>query len=108
MSNIFAEVNENFNKKIVINDGDTYKEAEMKRYLGFLNEQNQGILSTINENFIMVNRKLDEHTEILTSHTEMIGTLMEDMTIVKNDLKQKVDYPEFSKLDIRVKTLERA
>ena len=56
----------------------------------------------------MVNRKLDEHTEILTSHTEMIGTLMEDMTIVKNDLKQKVDYPEFSKLDIRVKTLERA
>jgi hypothetical protein len=47
------------------------------------------------------------------AHTEMIGSLMEDMQIIKSDvqflkreLKRKVDYDEFDALAKRVSLLE--
>ena len=52
--------------------------------------------------------------EKLDSHTEMIGSLMEDMAIIKTDiefikgdLKKKVDWDHFSALERRVILLER-
>lgn len=92
----------------------------MKRYLGVLNEMHGENLKGIREGFVIVNKKLDEHSKILGSHTEMIGTLMEDvselksgmatvkedLSIVKADLKKKVDYDEFISLVRRVQKLE--
>lgn len=42
----------------------------------------------------------------LEDHTEMIGNLAVDMTIVKNKLENKVDRSEFKALDSRVARLE--
>ncbi len=97
-----------------------YTSEEMKHYLDASAEIYNENLKGIREGSILVNRKLDkitetlgehtkkldehtkilgEHTKKLDSHTEMIGTLMVDMTVVKEDLtvikselKKKVDY----------------
>src|SRR3989344_7029410 len=103
------------------------KDREMKRYLGALSEMHGETLKGIKEGFIIVNRKLDNHTKILDnhtkildshtkildshtkildSHTEMIGTLMEDVSGIKGDLKKKVDYDDFLSLVRRVKKIE--
>ena len=81
---------------------------DMKLHLGALNEMHGETLKTINENFVLVNNKLDKHTKILDSHTEMIGEMKEDIQVlkedmkevkevkeVKEDLKNKTDYSEF-------------
>ncbi|MCX6752458.1 MAG: hypothetical protein NTZ87_03095 [Candidatus Nomurabacteria bacterium] len=119
-------------KKVVKNTNK--KDEKMNRYLGALNEIHGETLKGIREGSIVVNRKLDkitetlsehtkildkhteilsEHTKKLDSHTEMIGTLMVDMTIVKedlsvikSDLKKKVDYDEFQSLVKRVQKIE--
>ena len=92
----------------------------MKRYLGALSEMHGETLKGIKEGFIIVNRKLDNHTKILDnhtkildshtkildSHTEMIGTLMEDVSGIKGDLKKKVDYDDFLSLVRRVQKIE--
>ncbi len=107
-------VSQKFNEKPV------YSQTEMKRYLGMLNETHGENLKGIKEGFVLVNKKLDEHSVILNSHTGMIGILMEDvsilkedvstlksdMVIVKSDLKKRVDYDEFLSLVKRVQTLE--
>jgi len=104
---------------------DTNK--EMKHYLGALNEMHGENLKGIREGFILVNKKLD-------SHSEMIGTLMqdvsilksdmtivkkdvsilksdmtivkEDVSVIKSDLKRKVDYNEFLSLVKRAQKIE--
>jgi len=75
--------------KKVINDTN----KEMKHYLGLLNEMHGENLRGIREGSIIVNRKidniteiLDKHTKILDSHTEMIGVLMEDTSELKSDM----------------------
>lgn len=90
-----------------------YSASEMKRYLGALNEIHGGNLKGIKEGFDILNRKFDLNEKILNSHTEMIGVLMEDMTIVKEDLstikgslKKKVDYDDFLSLVRRVQKIE--
>ncbi len=114
-------------KKIEIKTKDNYTKDEMKRYLGALSENHNEHLKAINKNFIIVNRKLDEHTKILNrhekilnrhdekldSHTKMIGgiatdvsVLKDDMQVVKKELKRKVDYDEFILLVKRVNKLE--
>lgn len=106
-------------KKIIVNKKNkskvknTYSETEVKRYLGALSEIQVEQLKGIKEGFIIVNRKIDGITETLDSHTEMIGSLMkdttilkEDMQIVKKELKKKVDYDEFLSLVRRVQKIE--
>src|SRR3989344_3344357 len=111
-----------------------YTSKEMKHYLDASAEIYNENLKAIREDSIITNRKLDnieetlsehtkilnkhteilsEHTKKLDSHTEMIGTLMVDMTIVKedvsvikSDLKKKVDYDEFLSLVKRVQKIE--
>lgn len=60
-----------------------------------------------------MDERFDAVNETLNSHTEMIGKLATDMEIVKADvasikfdLKRKVDYDEFSRLEKRVARLE--
>lgn len=76
---------------------DTNK--EMKHYLGLLNEMHGENLKGIREGFEILNKKLD-------SHTEMIGVLMEDTSVIKTELKRKVDYDEFLSLVKRVQKIE--
>ncbi|MEI8270025.1 MAG: hypothetical protein WCG45_01525 [bacterium] len=108
------KVSEKSNKNVA------YSEQEMKRYLGALNEQNNETLKTIKEGFYIVNRRLDGHDKKFDSidkklnlHTEMIGNIMEDVSILKDDmqivkkeLKKKVDYDEFLSLVQRVIKIE--
>jgi hypothetical protein len=77
----------------------------MKHYLGSLNEMHGENLKGIRKGFIIVNRKIDginktlyQHTKKLDSHTEMIGILLEDVSVIKSDLKKKVNYDRISVL----------
>jgi hypothetical protein len=79
---------------------------EMKHYLGALGEMHEETLKGIKEGFIVVNKKLDAHSKILDSHTEMIGVLMEDVSVIRSDLKKKVDYDDFLSLVRRVQKIE--
>ena len=102
--------------------------TELKRYLGALHEEHLDALEGIKEGFSIINNKLDRHEEILNehtgilashtetleSHTEMIGKLMidvevikEDISLIKGDLKKKVDIDEFRSLERRVLLLEK-
>ena len=73
-----------------VSKSDTSKDLppEMKRYLGALNEMHSENLKAINENFILVNRKLDYHSVVLNSHTEMIGELKQEVTLLKEDVSE--------------------
>jgi len=111
-----------------------YSTPEMKHYLGALNETHNEHLKGIREGSIIVNKKLDNltsvldshtktldshtkilnehtkkldsHSKILNSHTEMIGILLEDVSVIKSDLKRKVDYDDFLSLVRRVQKIE--
>jgi hypothetical protein len=89
-----------FKKNIV------YSAPEMKHYLGVLNEMHGETLKVIREGNIITDRKIDSMKEILDSHTEMIGVLMEDVSSIKYDLKKKVDYDDFLALVRRVQKIE--
>jgi hypothetical protein len=95
-------------KKVV---KDTNK--EMKHYLGALAETHNEHLKGIKEGFIVVNRKLDSHSEMIGTLMQDVSTLKTDMTIVKEDLsvikgdlKRKVDYDDFLSLVKRVQKIE--
>ncbi len=62
--------------------------------------------NVISESFQSINHRLDRHEKILDSHTEMIGELVVDVQMIKNDLHQKVDHSEFQSLSRRVSVLE--
>jgi chromosome segregation ATPase len=88
-----------------------YSKKEMEHYLGALNKIHGETLKGINENFVIVNLKidrindtLDEHTRILDEHSKMLGThtnmiasLAKDVTEIKGELKKKVNYDEFNR-----------
>ncbi|HEY4506229.1 MAG TPA: hypothetical protein VJJ24_02195 [Candidatus Paceibacterota bacterium] len=72
------------------------------------------VLEDINSQFKIFGDLQMGMNEKLDSHTEMIGSLMEDMAIIKTDiefikgdLKKKVDWDHFSALERRVVILER-
>lgn len=88
-------------------------DKELKHYLGALAENYNENLKTIKEGSVFVvknieeiNKKLNQHTEILDNHTQMFTTIIEDIAIIKGDLKKKVDYDEFLSLVRRVQKIE--
>jgi hypothetical protein len=95
-------------------------DKDTERYLGALNEMHGQTLKAINENFVLVNRKLDSHSEMIGEMKEDVTVLKEDVSILKSDmkivkedissikvdLKKKVDYDEFFSLVKRVQILE--
>ena len=99
---------------------NTYSDIEMERYLGALNEMHSENLKGINENFVLVNKKLDSHTEMIGNLAEDVSTLKTDVSelkedmqivkgdisIIKSDLKKRVDYDEFMALVRRVQKIE--
>ena len=120
---------------------EKYTGNEVKRYLGVLSEDFQGRVDTITEQYhdikkdigtikgdiveikadlvevkadiVEIKADIVEIKHVQHSHTEMIGTLMEDVEIVKQNieflkegLKKKVDYDEFIALERRISALE--
>ena len=95
-------------------------EKKFERYVGSLSEEFQSRLSAVAESVTGLSEKIDVLTvrldkveNTLNSHTEMIGNIMEnvemmksDIHAIKNELKQKVSYDEFTKLEERVVHLE--
>ena len=88
-------------------------DAEIKRYTGALSEEFKGQVRVIAEQHLDLKKDITDVKKTLDSHTEMIGKLAVDMEIVKTnvetikgDLKKKVDYDEFLKLERRVSAIE--
>ena len=83
------------------------------RNLGALIEHNNDNIGAIAELYGDINKKIDAHTDTLSSHTEMAGKLLVEVEViktnvefVKSNLKKKVDYDEFIALERRVHMLE--
>ncbi|MEK7123913.1 MAG: hypothetical protein AAB851_03425 [Patescibacteria group bacterium] len=85
-----------------------FKEAvkEIKRHFDVVIEDVKDEIKIIAEQYTDVKKTLN-------SHTEMIGSLVEDVAIIKTDvefikgaLKKKVDYDEFAALERRLSLLE--
>ena len=88
-------------------------DADIKRYTGALSEEFQGRVQVIAEQYSDIKRTLGDHSKTLTSHTEMIGILMIDVSTIKANveflkggLKKKVDYDEFLTLERRLSVVE--
>lgn len=63
-------------------------DEDLKRYIGGLKEDFQHGLSAVAEQYLGVQRTLDEHGRKLDSHREMIGELKVDMAMVKEEQKE--------------------
>src|SRR3989344_5088191 len=92
---------------------ELFTDTDMKRYIGALSEKFTKQVGGVAEQWLGVKKDTSEIKEILNTHTEMIGKLMTDMTIIKEDmeflkggLKRKVDYDEFLALERRTAILE--
>ncbi len=92
---------------------ETYSTDEVRRYIGAVSEQFQDGIKVIGEQYHDLKRdikRIDEtlnsHTETLNSHTGMIGQIMIQLEEIRGELKQKVDYRDFAKLERRVAVLE--
>ncbi len=120
--------------KATLKEGTVYSTPEMKHYLGALNEMHGETLKGIRENFVLVNKKLDLHSEMIGVLMEDVSDLKidvselktdvsvlktdvytlksdmkivkEDLSSIKGDLKKKVDYDDFLSLVKRVQKLE--
>ena len=86
----------------------SYSGDEMKRYLGSLKEHFTDGLKAIGEQYFDLKKGINRIDAKLDSYTEMIGNIMIRLEEIKNEFKQKVDYQDFAKLQIRVAHLEAA
>ena len=82
------------------NNGNNHSTKEVKRFIGAVTEDFTEKVEAIGEQFSTLNRKIDKNTE-------MIAKVAEDVTDIKEDLRNKVDYEEFETLKKRVVELEQ-
>jgi len=61
---------------------------EVNRHQNILYEKFHGEVKVIAEQYTDIKNTLDEHTEILDSHTEMIGSMKTDIKIIKDNLDE--------------------
>jgi len=80
---------------------------EFKRYVGVVNEDFQHKTQVIAEQYLDINKKLDSHTEMIGNMAQDMSIIKEDIELIKGDLKKKVDFDEFSALERRVRVLEK-
>ena len=98
-----------------------YTSDDLKRYLGAMEEFNADRFKAIQEYLPSINKRLDDHSRIFETHTEMMGniairighieltmeTMKEDIRLIKSGMKRKVDYDEFEALTRRVLVIEK-
>jgi hypothetical protein len=93
-------------KKKTIQSKKTKESPKKDQYMIVL-EDLRSQFKVFGEDLMDVKKVVDSHSEILKSHTEMIGQILTDLSEIKNDMKQKVDRQEFARLEKRVIMLER-
>ena len=93
------------NKKEIADILKPYNQ-DIKRHMGALSEDFQNKVKVVAELVLDIKKTVDSHTEIINSHTEMLGNILVRLEEVKEEFKQKVDYKDFAKLQIRVAHLE--
>ena len=104
----------------------TYSQVDMERYLGaltehfddgikavgekvdFLHEKMDRRFEQVDKRFEQVDKRFEKIEKTQDTHTEMIGRIMIQLEEIKGELKQKVDYRDFAKLEKRVTRLEVA
>jgi archaellum component FlaC len=84
------------------------------RHLGVIVEHTDDKVSLLAEQYGDIKKDIGGIKDTLNSHTEMIGRLNIDVTIIKEDvefikssLKKKIDIEEFAALERRVTLLEK-
>lgn len=113
-------------REAVIN-GPLYTDADVKRYIGVVLEQSNENVKAVAEQYMSLNGKIEWLTDGFTelngkvdalnqqvTHLDMkvdgidirLGNIERDVSIIKSDLKKKVDYDEFEALTLRVLKLE--
>lgn len=90
------------------------KDNSVRRHTGVIIEHIDHKFNLLADQYLDINKKLDQHTIKLDSHTEMIGAIATDVEIIKADIeflkhsvRKKVDVEEFSALERRVTLLEK-
>lgn len=113
-------------REAVIN-GPLYTDADVKQYIGVVLEQSNENVKAVAEQYMSLNGKIEWLTDGFTelngkvdtlnqkvTHLDMkvdgidirLGNIERDVSIIKSDLKKKVDYDEFEALTLRVLKLE--
>ncbi len=80
--------------------------GDFKRHTSTLAEDFHSQVKLIGEQYSSIKETLDYHTEMIGSMKEDIGIMKTDMEFIKNSLKKKVDIDEFAILEKRVSALE--
>lgn len=93
----------NFKKQSVINP-DIYKDI---RGFGVLLEHVDEKVGLIAEQHGDIKKILDSHTEMIGNLAVDVSLIKDDISFIKNSLKKKVDYDEFTALERRVLLLEK-
>jgi len=95
------EVNEKKLKEVLKDQREEYQ-----RYLKVVAENFSSQVKVIGEQYGSIQERLNEHTEMIGSIMENMEVIKSDVEIIKNSLKKKVDLEEFAMLEKRVIILE--
>lgn len=76
-------------------------------HLGVLLEHVDEKVGLIAEQHGDIKKILDSHTEIIGNLAVDVSLIKDDISFIKNSLKKKVDYDEFAALERRVLLLEK-
>lgn len=79
---------------------------DIKRHIKALSEDFQGKVQAVAEQFNGLNVKLDSHTEMMGKMSEDITIIKDNVEFLKGGLKKKVDYDEFMALEKRMTIVE--
>lgn len=93
-------------KKSTIKKLDVHTNADVKRYIGAIAEHFGDQVSAVAEQFGSLNNKLDVHTEMIGSIMEDVAIIKSDVEILKSGIRIKVDYKDFEALERRVRLVE--
>jgi len=96
------EINEKKLKEILKRQRDEYQ-----RYLGVLAENFESQIKLIAESLSGVQEQLIAIRDMVAKNTEDIEVIKMDISIIRNDLKEKVDRDEFVALEKRLHLLEK-
>ena len=96
------EINEKKLKEILKRQRDEYQ-----RYLGVLAENFESQIKLIAESLSGVQEQLIAIRDMVVKNTEDIEVIKMDISIIRNDLKEKVDRDEFVALEKRLHLLEK-
>ena len=85
-----------------------FKEAvkEIKRHFDVVIEDVKDEIKIIAEQYTDVKKTLNSHTEMIGSLAEDVAVIKTDVEFIKGALKKKVDYDEFAALERRLSLLE--